>query len=66
MNSLTDNKTGIMHHIQDAALTLLPSTVGTLAALELTNVGLKVLFAIGSLIWLYYRIAIIHREYKKK
>lgn len=66
MESLINNKSGFMHHIQDAAITILPSAAGTLAALELTNVGMKVLFGIGSLVWLYYRIAIIRKEYNKK
>jgi hypothetical protein len=52
--------------MKEAVIAFVPSISGLTVALEATNGLLKLLFAVGSLVWLGYRIAIARREYNSK
>lgn len=54
-----------MHHIQDTALAILPAGIGVFAALESTNLILKVLFGGLSVIYITVKLIIALKEYKK-
>ena len=54
------------HHIKETIITLIPSMGGLYAALETTNVMLKVTAGILTIGWLLIRIAIAWNEYQSK
>jgi len=55
-----------MHHLKDIVITVLPGMGGLYAALETSNIGLKVLAGGLTVIWLLFRIGIAYKEYKSK
>jgi hypothetical protein len=55
----------MIHHLKETILTVLPSLGGLYAALEATNVGIKILVGGLTVVYLCIRIAIAWKDYKK-
>ena len=55
-----------MHHIKETIITVLPGMGGLIAALETSNVLLKIIVGLLTIGWLVIRIGIAWKEYKSK
>lgn len=55
----------MIHHLKETLITFLPSAGWFLAALETSNILLKVIAGLLTIGWLIIRIAIAWKEYKK-
>jgi len=55
-----------MHHLKDIVITVLPGMGGLYAALETSNIFLKVIAGGLTVIWLLFRIGIAYKEYNTK
>lgn len=55
-----------MHHFKDTIITILPGMGGLYAALETSNILLKVIVGALTAIWVLLRIGIAYKEYTSK
>jgi len=55
-----------MHHLKDIVITVLPGMGGLYAALETSNIFLKVIAGGLTVIWLLFRIGIAYKEFNPK
>lgn len=56
----------VLHNLKEFVITYVPSVGGLSIALDMTNLVYKTLFAIGSLVYLWYRIKLVRKEYESK
>jgi len=54
------------HHFKETIITILPGLGGLYAALESTNVGVKILVGGLTSVYIFVRILLAWKEYKSK